>query len=225
MSSHTILLVTPSVQRPRARDDSSVPGPASDLRHSQSNEPLDPPRRGVSRLVPVPQLAIHAPAPGVQIPIRCYCCRVVRSTRHLHDHLPHEGLRYTRDVFPPVVSVAQTAVVPPAPRIDLTVRGEDDGVAGPACNLRNSDPAESVNICGLVLVTRVTNSQLTVLAPPPAEYCQTPIVMSEPAAAATTPPELSAASTSRAPLLPSAGTARFSEGATSRDRGGGSAGA
>ena len=116
---HAVLLVTPRVQAAPARDHCGVPAPARDVDHGQSDEAVDTLGRRVSRLVPVSQLAVHPAPPGEEVALGGHGGGVVGTAGDVGYDLAGEGVGEAGDVLPPVVAVAEAAVVATAPGVHL----------------------------------------------------------------------------------------------------------
>ena len=128
VSRDTVFFVTPRVQSPRRCDNSRMSASASDGRYGQAHKTLNAAGRGMARLVPGPQLAVHAPAPGEKIAVGSDRGGVVRSASNLGYDLSRERLGDTGHILPTVVSMTEAAIVSSAPSVHLSVGGQDDGV-------------------------------------------------------------------------------------------------
>mmetsp|Transcript_31820 Transcript_31820/g.93448 ORF Transcript_31820/g.93448 Transcript_31820/m.93448 type:complete len:204 (+) Transcript_31820:1283-1894(+) len=164
---------------------------------------------------------------------------MIRATGDLNDHLTTQGLGDAGDVLPTVVTMAQSTIISAPPGVHLAIGGEYNRVARTASNLRNTDASKSIDEGGLVLVTCVADSKLTILASAPTEDSKTTGGTGAPAHEArgetgrlrAAGPGISGASGTSTSKRPATGTeggtgsGRFAQAASRRHRGGGSTGA
>ena len=88
------------------------------LRHGQSDERIDALGTGGALFVAVPELAVHATAPRVQVAVSSYRGRMIGAARDLYDRLTGQSLRHARHVLPAIVAVSQASVVAAAPSVN-----------------------------------------------------------------------------------------------------------
>jgi len=105
--------------------------------------------------------------PGVQIPVPGDGRSVVRPAGHLGDNLPRQRPGDPRNVLPAVVPVPEAAIVPPPPRVYLSLGRQHNGVSRTAGDLADPDPPEGVDVGRFVLVGGVAETQLAVLSTAP----------------------------------------------------------
>mmetsp|Transcript_27508 Transcript_27508/g.59120 ORF Transcript_27508/g.59120 Transcript_27508/m.59120 type:complete len:306 (+) Transcript_27508:1092-2009(+) len=167
VSGNSVFLVAPGVQATLIRNHRRMPTPTSNVHNAQPHQRLHPPRRAVPALVPVSQLSVHASSPREQIAIAGNRSRVVATAGHVGDDLTGERVREARHVLPAIVPVAQSAVVAASPGVHLPFSGQNDRVTAPAGDLLDAHSAERIDVGGLVLIGRVSDAELSVLAASP----------------------------------------------------------
>mmetsp|Transcript_43867 Transcript_43867/g.137843 ORF Transcript_43867/g.137843 Transcript_43867/m.137843 type:complete len:893 (+) Transcript_43867:1398-4076(+) len=167
VAADAVLAVAPGVDVARREQRHRVPRAAGHLRHLDVAQALHERRPRAAVLVAVPELAVHAAAPREELARVRHRRRVVAAAGDLRDAEAPQLLHAPRHVLPAVVAVAEAAVVAAAPRVHVALLEQHHCVPRAARDLPHAAVAQRVHEARLILVRRVTEAQLPILAAAP----------------------------------------------------------
>mmetsp|Transcript_20483 Transcript_20483/g.50235 ORF Transcript_20483/g.50235 Transcript_20483/m.50235 type:complete len:236 (+) Transcript_20483:1357-2064(+) len=118
------------------------------------------------------QLSIHATSPSKQISIPRYSCCVITATSHLYHYLSCKTLCDARHIFPTIVSMSKSSVITSSPSKNFSFRRQYYSMSTPTSNLSDTHSSQGIHIGWFILITSVSQPQLSILSSSPCKHRQ-----------------------------------------------------